>query len=368
MKKYAIMYVILVSVLLLCNVDCGKKGPPLPPIVTIPKGVNDMTVVQTGSKIQITFTVPIQNTDSTQPAEISRIEVHRRIEMPKAEEEVIIKIIADKIKDYLIQNKIFLYDETLPEDAIKEKRKITYFVKLFSNKNRTAGPSNTITLKLGAPLKPPSDLKAVAKENAITLSWNYAMEPEKPIKNTIEDLIAVSWNYGIKPENTIGFAIYRGTTENFKALTPINSKMLETMSYEDTGAKTGEIYYYSVRAVNTTTKQESIESPALKVDYKDVIPPSTPTDLIAVVIEDHVTLHWKPVETSDLAGYKIYRKASRETEYVLLNTSILLESSYNDTNVKENIEYSYYVTAVDKSMPANESKPSNTAVIKYIKQ
>jgi len=67
---------LVLSGLLLVAAGCGKKGPPLPPIVRIPVAPPDFTAIRRGSEIGITFVVPGANTDGTTPADLSRVEIY----------------------------------------------------------------------------------------------------------------------------------------------------------------------------------------------------------------------------------------------------------------------------------------------------
>ena len=55
---------------------CGKKGPPLAPIVRIPAAVDKIQAQRVGSDAFITLTVPAKNIDSSIPVDIGRIEVY----------------------------------------------------------------------------------------------------------------------------------------------------------------------------------------------------------------------------------------------------------------------------------------------------
>ena len=57
-------------------VACGKKGPPLPPLLKLPAPPPDFTAERRGDEIKLQFTVPSANTDGTRPANIDRIEVY----------------------------------------------------------------------------------------------------------------------------------------------------------------------------------------------------------------------------------------------------------------------------------------------------
>ena len=55
---------------------CGKKGPPLAPIVRIPEAVSMIHAQRVGSAAYVTVTVPAKNIDGSMPVDISRIEVY----------------------------------------------------------------------------------------------------------------------------------------------------------------------------------------------------------------------------------------------------------------------------------------------------
>jgi predicted small lipoprotein YifL len=55
---------------------CGKKGPPLPPLVKLPAPPADFTAQRRGSTVDLHFIVPGTNTDGTRPANVERVEVY----------------------------------------------------------------------------------------------------------------------------------------------------------------------------------------------------------------------------------------------------------------------------------------------------
>ena len=88
----------------------------------------------------------------------------------------------------------------------------------------------------------------------------------------------------------------------------------------------------------------------------DRIPPDVPTGLSAYAGNETVTLDWADNAESDLAGYNVYRRLTADSEYVLLNSSLLNGSDYIDHDVVNGTTYFYVVTAVDQRF--NESAPS----------
>jgi hypothetical protein len=54
---------------------CGKKGPPLAPIVHIPAAVDKVTATRIGNDVYLSVTIPTQNIDTSSPADLTRIDV-----------------------------------------------------------------------------------------------------------------------------------------------------------------------------------------------------------------------------------------------------------------------------------------------------
>jgi hypothetical protein len=55
---------------------CGKKGPPLAPIVRIPAAVEAIEAQRVGNDVYVTLTIPAQNVDEYTPADLQRVEVY----------------------------------------------------------------------------------------------------------------------------------------------------------------------------------------------------------------------------------------------------------------------------------------------------
>ena len=60
----------------LCASACGQKGPPLAPIVYLPRPVTEVAAKRIENDIVLQFTVPTVNTDGSGPADLRRIEVY----------------------------------------------------------------------------------------------------------------------------------------------------------------------------------------------------------------------------------------------------------------------------------------------------
>ena len=74
--------VVLVSVAIVVQVACGKKGPPLAPFLLVPSPMSDLLVQRVGDEVLVAFTLPTQNQDGTQPADLERVDIYAMTVQP----------------------------------------------------------------------------------------------------------------------------------------------------------------------------------------------------------------------------------------------------------------------------------------------
>ena len=82
----------------------------------------------------------------------------------------------------------------------------------------------------------------------------------------------------------------------------------------------------------------------------------------ATATQHSVSLTWSAPASSPvpISGYRIYRAESNGS-FTVLNTSVIVQTSYLDQSVQSGTTYTYYVTSVDAS--GGESSPSNQIVL-----
>jgi hypothetical protein len=93
-----------------------------------------------------------------------------------------------------------------------------------------------------------------------------------------------------------------------------------------------------------------------------IYPPSSPSNLQAVISPNSIILTWSPSVqgTYQIGGYAIYRGTSQGNESPTpIATVSGNTTTYTDTNVSQQITYYYYVKAFDNQNPPNYSQPSN---------
>ena len=54
---------------------CGKKGPPLAPLVRVPASIDSLEARRVGNTVYVGFKIPSANQDGIQPADVRRVEV-----------------------------------------------------------------------------------------------------------------------------------------------------------------------------------------------------------------------------------------------------------------------------------------------------
>ncbi len=142
--------------------------------------------------------------------------------------------------------------------------------------------------------------------------------------------VQLSWTGGVTGAE--GYVIYRRTEES-KSYTEIGRTSGNT--YSDT-ISAGIKYYYAV-AVYSGSRTED-KCPEVGVMY--LAAPSAPSGLTVSNTIASLTLKWNAV--TDATGYEIYR-AGTDGKYSKITT--VTSTSYVDTNVKNNTQYSYRIKA-----------------------
>ncbi len=179
--------------------------------------------------------------------------------------------------------------------------------------------------------KAPQDLRAEKDRMRINLTWS-------PPENN--DVVEIEKYEIYRSEDGVNYNIIGFSTNT---------------SYNDTSLKEGQSYYYYVVAV-TSSGVIGDMSEKIVVDF--VFPPLSPLNLNATAGNGYVYLTWSsPLDDggSAIIEYKIYRNGA------LISIVSSNQLWYNDTNVENGVNYTYYVTAVNA---VGESTPSNTVAVR----
>ena len=195
--------------------SCGKKGPPLTPILRVPSATGALAARRVGNDVYVTFQVPAQNVDGSMPASIAEVEVYGataltppprtrfldiatlvgRVPVAPAADPAgrdapvpapdptagVLQGTAATIRDTLAP------DELLPRELPDDDRASTqtgatttarvqvlrrfYMAIPFSERRRSGPPSAIVEVPLAFVPEPPTGLEIALTETEATLTW-----------------------------------------------------------------------------------------------------------------------------------------------------------------------------------------------------
>ncbi len=394
---------------------CGKKGPPLAPLVIVPGQITDLSVHRLGSTIYAQFTIPSQNQDGSGPADLGRVDVYGLTMNPAAgglderafvEHATLVASIEvrpprvpdrepvsppERTDERPAQGEVVTVVDRLspavltpveleePGDLAlgdEEPRRLaplgspvsdpplrrSYLVLAFSRSGRRSRASSRVAgLLTGSPPSPAAPSLGYS-EDVVTVRWQppggtrpAAQAPAAATGRPEQPIVnsAPAFTYNV-------YEVSRRPGPPLAMPVPLNASPLQASPYEDARVEFGVERCYVVRTVETLDglAVQSEASPLACVTPIDTFPPARPAGLIAVGDERAISLVWATSPEEDLGGYLILRgRASDETLQRLIQLPIL-ETTYLDTTVEAGVRYVYAIVAVDTAMPPNESAPS----------
>lgn len=336
------------------SVACGKKGPPLPPLVLLPVAPGEFAAVRRGERVEFTLRIPNANTDRSTPADLARVEIYAwTVPGPVSADEVVRRgtrvgsIAVNKPKDPdepepkipepkgagVDQNAVATFSDTLPPDAVATGYR-AYVAVGVNLRGRPGALSARLAVPLIASPPPPSQLQLKYDEKAITVSW-----PVVPPA-------------GGAP--AYAYSVYRPGSP--AALTPAP---VAVPQFLDNAIEWEQERCYEVRTVATVenVRIESPSSPSRCVTLHDTFAPAKPDGLVGVGSEGAVSLIWTANLEADLAGYIVLRAVAPATALTPVTPVPIPDTNFRDV-VQGGSRVTYAVQAVDKA--GNRSEPSAT--------
>ncbi|MEU1401797.1 PA14 domain-containing protein [Streptomyces sp. NPDC005728] len=156
-----------------------------------------------------------------------------------------------------------------------------------------------------------------------------------------------------KEMDLAGYRVYRRPKGSAFGSRPLAAAT--ATSYTDVPPKTGETYYYEIRAYDRAGN-ESTGTADQGVTTPDKTPPAAPTGLHARVTAGSVSLTWDTADATHT--YRLYRATAPEGPFTRI-ADALDSASYRDTSADIHLRQYYRATASDAA--GNESAPSATA-------
>lgn len=327
MKRYI---VILSVVLVLLFFSCGKKGDPLPKILPLPGGINDLNGEVRDGLLFLSFTVPSKNKDGSEIKDLAGFKILKSCgNCIGASFEPFLDLSLDAQKGYTIFNgRIYTYDNDMANGYM-----YAYRVYPYTKKGTRGDASNTFTIKWEQPPDAPKGISVKEEDTRVELTWRM--------------------------EENASYNVYRYDNDTYP-LFPLNKTPLTAPYFVDSGLENNKVYTYEVRKILIKDGLRSEgEGLKIKATPRDMKPPETPSEFKAEKTARGVLLSWKASRDIDLKGYNIYRISTGEAEK--LNETPVKENIFTDSNMPDIRYVSYYITAIDTS--GNESTPSREVIV-----
>jgi hypothetical protein len=349
---------VVLSAGLLAALACGKKGPPLAPLLKGPDRVSSLACKQQGEEVLLTAVLPDKNQDGGPLAAIQEVRIFRlegglgqgltsgrtaqrtAIRQFNRESKRIAALSGEALGKAMAGRRVAYTDPHPLTVAIPEKgREVTYAMTVVDVEKHSSPLSSLVTLRILPPPLPPANVTSEVSERKIRISW------EPPARAADQE--------------TILYNLYRTEAAGAIPERPRNEKPLQQPFYDDEEFLFGKSYTYVVRSVMSGKAfVESRDSTLLSVTPQDVYPPAPPTGLAVSAENGTIKLYWFPNSEPDLAGYRIYRSQQEAGEFEAIASVGPAESTYADATAQPGVKYYYALTALDRSVPPNESARS----------
>ncbi|HUO83486.1 MAG TPA: hypothetical protein VM534_00095 [Thermoanaerobaculia bacterium] len=375
---------LLVLLVAMIPIACGKRGTPKPPVPVIPKETTDLVVAQRGPKLILSWNYPSVSTAGRTLPDLESVHVYRYQEtLPPAlagsETEAEAAVVAappetpraitlfervsaltpaqfDRLKSEIARidaagvaaltaGATLRFEDRPPLLGDQgEPVRYTYAVAAVAGDGRSALSNLVTVVPLDVPL-PPANLRQEVTPPAVRLEWDT---PAGTILGAEEPQIR-------------GYLVYRlpeGETR-LEPMAPVDRELAPLSSYADTPSYGTHRYAVTAVMYEGPPRAESDFPLMISAEFRDLLPPPAPEGIVALVEEAKIRLVWEPVQAADLAGYRLYRLVG--TGRTPLTPGPIQETLFTDTTPPVGVEYSYGVSSIDQN--GNESELTMTQTV-----
>lgn len=331
-----------VVVMLLALAGCGRKLPPLPPIIDVPETTQDLEVYQDGINAVLTWSYPALTRAGRPLVDLERMEVFRldlapgqelpptpdlRRQLMLARGRVIARLEGGGLAAATVGSRLRIEDSLqLPEEGTAGSTS-WYAVRSRRRDGTSSALSNMVSWQARPVPAVVNRVDATAEREGISLSWSEVSGATYLLER--QDVAGGGWQ-GVGLEE------------------------LKTTELHDRGASQGTTWRYRVRAVVAGVR--GAFSGVVEVPYPDVYAPPPPASLVCLPEATRVRMSW---EGSPEAGvsYRVERRRAGEGWQLAGEGS--QRRTLDDTSPPKG-ELEYRVMAVDAE--GNASAPVTCAV------
>ena len=291
------MVPVALALALLVQAGCGRKAPPLPPILEVPETTADLSAYQDGAEVVLTWSYPQLTRGGQQLTDLARVEVWR-LEVPSGQEQVGSGPQGEDLRRQLMLGRgqlLARLEGSSLQDATRGTS-LTYREKLPEMPAGTSLPSLWYAVRSRRKDGTPSALSNI-------VSWQPRPVPPTPsgvLAKPQADGIALCWD----ELADFGYVVERRASPA-AAWETVSAIGIEKPSYLDTTAKQGQSWTYRVRSYLKLAA--SPPSQEVEVPYPDIYPPSPVSSFICLPEPGQVQLRWEPSPEPNVT-YKVFRR------------------------------------------------------------
>jgi hypothetical protein len=344
-------------------VACGKKGPPLPPLVKLPVAPAELTAARRANTVDLQFTVPNANTDNSRPANVARVDVYA-FTGPATVPEADVLRLGTRVASVAVKaprDPDVTFDPGDPDQSEGDvdppegegldqgvRARVQEMLTVPAPAPPAADgttPAPAVRTYVGVGITTRGRPGPISRRAAVPLV-PPPPAPPKPEVSYTEKAVTVQWPPASKER---GYHVYEvpqdGTPEQ-----QLTAKRIAEPQYADPRMTWGATRCYTVRAVETVgaLAVESAASEPVCVTLADTFRPAAPKGLQAVASEGVINLIWDANAEADLDGYYLLRGPAPGDELVPITTALIRETAFQDP-VPSGMRYVYALQAVDRS-------------------
>jgi len=301
---------------------CGTVGEPRAPSAHIPLAPTDLSAVERGDRIVVSFTAPALTTDAQVITSIGGADVR----VGPARKPFDTNAWADSAVRASVRSadkpgKIEASSQPLATDLVGKD--LAVGARVLNTRGRPSAWSNFVSIHVVAPVAAPAEVKATDAPEGVRLTWSDPAEHS--------------------------FRIFRKGPDD---QAPVEIGKSDTPQYLDNTIAWGRSYQYWVQALREGAESDASESP---VDTPvDKFPPAVPAGLNAVTGTNSIELAWERNIETDFSNYIIYRALGDGPLRKLAEVSV---PTYSDKAIESGKRYRYAVSAIDQKGNESEKSP-----------
>ena len=336
---------------------CGKVGAPIPP-VRLTERTTELSAIQRGSKILLSWSSPTLEKNEKDSAYIARVDIYRLTEKPnqepvldtdeyEAEAQIIGFLDRSTIEAQVNTLGHLEFSDAVNLNQVQGNTRLRYAVRYVNKRGQQAAFSNTVAFEpVAAIALEPVNLKIANQEqDEVLIQWD---EPPANVD-------------GSSPASLVGYNLYRLRANRKIARETLNSEPITSTNFVDRTFQYKTEYTYIVRSLSQGINGliESVDSKPFTFLPIDNFAPAAPDPVSIASANGTVSLFWPSSSEKDVVRYNIYRatrEGAGERDWLKIGSVESKFVTFRDDRVTLDSKYYYRVTAVDRF--DNESNPS----------